>query len=313
MPSVLKRTASSAGSFNPRASLLSLSARDLLSTQVPGVEDKRLNIREGELASVFQLANKAESRADVVLRDGWDSKPLKNVVKGATQDGISNSAGCQEPHISISGDTTRSELIRRMPDGADENGFGNRFIYCYVFRTKLCPLGGPLTEWGEEILHLQKAVEFAKKQGCVGLTPSAKTTCVRLYMQTETNKLPGLAGKMTSRAAAHIRRLALIYAMLDMSSAVDTKHIRAAKLLWDYCEDSARYIFNGTTKGQIKFLQWFDKQTKPVTASFARDAFFHRNTKIERVKPFMDDLIRLELLEETNGVYHSLKTKKAND
>jgi hypothetical protein len=46
-----------------------------ISTLVPSVDDKRLCIREGELASVFLLAGKAESRADVVLRDRWDSKP----------------------------------------------------------------------------------------------------------------------------------------------------------------------------------------------------------------------------------------------
>ena len=42
--------------------------------KTPGVDDKRLCIREGELASVFQLASKQESRADIVLRDGWDGR-----------------------------------------------------------------------------------------------------------------------------------------------------------------------------------------------------------------------------------------------
>ena len=59
----------------------------------PGVEDKRLFIREGEAASIFQLATKKESRADIILRDGWDGLPLKNLVKGKT-DGINNSATC---------------------------------------------------------------------------------------------------------------------------------------------------------------------------------------------------------------------------
>jgi len=37
---------------------------------VPGVDDKRLCIREGEIASIFVLAGKPESRADIVMRDG---------------------------------------------------------------------------------------------------------------------------------------------------------------------------------------------------------------------------------------------------
>lgn len=98
------------------------------SVLVPGVRDKRLMIREPELASIFQLAGKTESRADIVLRDGWDSAPLHNRVKGKT-DGLSNSNACQFPHMSISADTTRHELIQKMPKGADQNGFGNRFLY----------------------------------------------------------------------------------------------------------------------------------------------------------------------------------------
>jgi len=88
---------------------------------VRGVQDKRLCIREGELASIFVLAGKPESRADIILRDGWDGKPLRNVVKGKGKDGFSNSAKCEEPHLSISADTTIHELQQKMPVGADEN------------------------------------------------------------------------------------------------------------------------------------------------------------------------------------------------
>ena len=278
-----------------------------IDTVVPGVNDKRLCIREGELASVFLLAGKAESRADVVLRDGWDSKPLKNVVKGKNQDGISNSAGCQEPHISISGDTTRSELVAKMPDGADDNGFGNRFLYTYVYRVQLCPLGGPEIDWANEISKLYDVIHFAQQQGCVGLTSSAKNTWMRMYLQIENNHLPGLAGKMTSRAAAHIRRLALIYAMLDQASSVDVKHLRAAQALWDYAEDSAQFIFNGTTKGQIKLLQWLEKQQQPVTLSNVREDFYQKHLKAERVKSIVADLVQLKRIQQTGDTYQIVK------
>lgn len=278
-------------------------SNSFVNTLVPGVDDKRLCIREGELASVFLLAGKAESRADVVLRDGWDSKPLKNIVKGQTKDGISNSAGCQEPHLSISGDTTRSELVSKMPEGADENGFGNRFLYAYVYRVQLCPLGGPEIDWTNEITKLYEVIEFAKQQRCVGLTSSAKNTWMRMYLHVENSHLSGLAGKMTSRAAAHIRRLALIYAMLDRSPAVDVKHLRSAQLLWGYCEDSAQYIFNGTTKTQIKLLQWLEKQQQPITLSTVRDDFYKRNEKADRVKMRMVDLVRLGHVQQTGDTY----------
>ena len=99
---------------------------------VPGVDDKRLCIREGEAASILVLASKPDSRADIILRDGWDGKVLRNVVKGNSRDGINSSAKCENPHLSISADTTISELRAKMPSGAEANGFGNRFLY-YVY------------------------------------------------------------------------------------------------------------------------------------------------------------------------------------
>jgi hypothetical protein len=274
---------------------------------VPGVEDKRLCVREGEMASIFLLASKTESRTDVVLRDGWDGKTLRNIVKGKNADGFSNSLICTEPHLSISGDTTRSELIAKMPDGADENGFGNRFLYVYVYRVQLCPLGGPEIDWSNDVLKLYDVIQFARKQGCVGLTPSARNKWLRMYAQIESNHLPGLAGKMTSRGAAHIRRLALIYAMLDQSPVVTVDHLGAAQKLWNYCEDSAQYIFNGTTKDQIKLFRWMEKQSEPMTLSTIREGFYKRNKKAEHIQNIVNDLIRTKLVKQSGDTYTLVK------
>jgi non-canonical (house-cleaning) NTP pyrophosphatase len=39
----------------------------------------------------------------------------------------------------------------------------------------------------------------------------------------------------------------MIYALLDESAVVRVEHLRAAMALWRYAEDSARYIFGGST------------------------------------------------------------------
>jgi hypothetical protein len=256
---------------------------------VPGVTDKRTCVREGELASIFQLASKGESRADIVLRDGWDGRALQNIVKGKSQDGISNSAQCSEPHLSISGDTTASELKRKMPDGSDQNGFGNRFLYCYVYRTKKCPLGGPEIDWSTEIVRLLQVVAFAKHQKYVPLTASANTLWKRMYLQLDEEKLPGMAGNMTARSAAHIRRLALILALIDLSDVVESKHLKAARRLWEYCEQSARFIFNGSTKEQDLIVDWVRKNG-PTTLTKIREDLFKRNKRIEWIKSQIDAL-----------------------
>jgi hypothetical protein len=258
----------------------------------PGVEDKRLFIREGEAASIFQLANKKESRADIILRDGWDGLPLKNLVKGKT-DGINNSAMCQEPHLSISGDTTRDELKRRMPDGADQNGFGNRFLYVFVYRVKMCPNGGPQLDWTNEVVQLHKAIQFARSVGYVPLTKAAHKMWSRMYVEieNEVGELPALPQAMCARGVAHVRRLALIFALLDMKDAVDSEHLQAAKKLWDYCMESARFIFSGETKEQVQIINWMRLHPGTVTVRQITDEVFNRHRKVEWVKTQLDGLI----------------------
>jgi len=252
---------------------------------VPGKSDKRMCIREGELASVFQLAGKKDSRVDIVLRDGWDGKPLHNLVKGRSE-GLSNSNSCREPHISISGDTTPSELKQKMPPGATENGFGNRFLYCFVYRTKCCPMGGPQIDWSVEMLKLHNAIESAKQVGVVGLAKAAESSWKNMYLQMDQvkNRLPGLAGQMTARKDAHIRRLALIIALLDECSVVETWHLRAAKKIWDYCEDSARFIFAGSTADQDKIITYIKSQKDGCTLGEIRREVFSDNKKADWVK-----------------------------
>jgi hypothetical protein len=53
---------------------------------------------------------------------------------------------------------------------------------------------------------------------------------------------PALLGAATSRAAAQLLRLSLIYALLDGSKIVRPQHLGAAREVWRYCEDSARYL-----------------------------------------------------------------------
>jgi len=270
----------------------------------PGVDDKRLYIREGEAASIFQLAAKKESRADIVLRDGWDGLPLKNLVKGMTE-GVNNSASCQEPHLSISGDTTRDELKRRMPDGADQNGFGNRFLYTYVHRVKLCPNGGPQLDWTDEIVQLHKIIQFARSVGYVPMTNAARKMWGRMYVkiEEEVGQLPALPQAMCARGVAHVRRIALILAILDMKDAVDSEHLQAAKKLWDYCQESARFIFAGETKEQVQIVNWMRLNPGPATVRQIVDEVFHRNRPVEWIKAQLDGLVVIGRLVVSNDSY----------
>ena len=50
-------------------------------------------------------------------------------------------------------------------------------------------------------------------------------------------------GAVTSRAEAQVRRLAVIYAVLDLADKVEIEHLEAALAVWDYSERSCRRVF----------------------------------------------------------------------
>jgi hypothetical protein len=233
------------------------------------------------------------SRADVVLRDGWDSKPLRNLVKGKSE-GLSNSNVCQFPHLSISADTTRDELKRKLPEGVDQNGFGNRFLYCYVRRVKLCPNGGPRLDWPDEMARLRNIITLNPDVEYVAVQRAAAKVWNRMYAQIEDElrRLPGLTAAMCARAAAHVRRLALIFCLLDGKDALETEHLQAAKRIWDYCQDSARYVFSGLTADQSRILGWIAKQSGPVTFSQIREDMYQRHKKADWIRAQVDGLLQ---------------------
>jgi hypothetical protein len=170
-------------------------------------------------------------------------------------------------------------LIRLLPEGADTNGFGNRFLYVSVVRVKLCPNGGPPLDGPSVLARLYEAITFARDIKYVGMSKAAAKLWNRMYseIEEELGRLPKLTASMSARAAAHIRRLALILCLLDKKDEIETDHLHAAKRIWDYCQDSARYIFSGLTADQSRILGWIAEQSGPVTVSMIREDLFKRN------------------------------------
>ncbi len=240
----------------------------------PGVDDKRLYVSEGEFAGVLAVAGRKDSILSTVIRNAWDHKTLRNTVKGSP-------AVCQNPHISISADITRDELLKLLSDSDRFNGFGNRFLWCFVERQGLKPHGGEQIDWSQEITELYKAVEFTKKQKRIFMDRSSREMWNRVYEELSED-IEGVIGAVTSRAEAQVLRLALIYAMLDCSDHIRVEHLKAARALWQYCEDSARIIFGGVLKSHQRILDFI--QTGPKTIREIQDVLFAKNRKVEDIQ-----------------------------
>jgi hypothetical protein len=177
-----------------------------------------------------------------LLRQGWDSDRLASLTKnGLTATGV---------HLSLVAHVTRAELLELLGALGVDNGVANRLLWVAVRRSKLLPFGGDRVDLNLKANKLALAVEQAQKGSPLEIPfddAAADLWGPGGVYKGLTADRPGLIGAVTGRAEAQVRRLALLYALLDFSPVVAEPHLLAALALWDYCERSCSWIFGEST------------------------------------------------------------------
>ncbi|MDP9359734.1 MAG: YfjI family protein, partial [Chloroflexota bacterium] len=203
----------------------------------PGIADKRLLAVEEEFSAVCRVATRDGNTLSETIRRAWDGKPLGNLTKNSP-------ARCGAPHVGILAHVTQAELLRVLDSTDAANGFGNRFLWVCVRRSKLLPEGGRLPDEAREALvaRTRAALQAARRLGEIRRDEEATALWAELYPDLSTAGT-GLFGAMTDRAEAHVLRLSLLYALADEARRIGVEHLAAALALWDYCAASARHIF----------------------------------------------------------------------
>lgn len=205
----------------------------------PGVSDKRLQVVEPEFSRVLKMASREGNILSEIIQQAWDSGNLRTMTKNSP-------ATATGAHISIVGHITQDELLRCLAETEQANGFGNRFLWLCVRRSKCLPddedrrldpkVVGELQE------RIKSAVEFARNVGEMRRDEHARLAWRAVYNRLSDAK-PGLMGAMIARSEAQVLRLSMIYALLDKSTVIGLEHLKAALALWEYCEHSVRFIF----------------------------------------------------------------------
>ncbi len=205
-----------------------------------GAPDKRLMVQEGEFASVLRRMKREGNTLSPVMRTLWDRGMARTITKA-------NAERATDAHVSIVGHITREELRRELTATDAANGFANRFLFACTKRSKRLPHGGSLEDaaLGELAGRLREALRAAGVQGVLGLSPAADALWVSEYEALSEGR-PGLYGAVIGRAEAQVRRLAVVYALLDQNTVVEEPHLQAALALWRYCDDSARHTFGAS-------------------------------------------------------------------
>lgn len=206
-----------------------------------GVVDKRLLVIEPELASVLDRMRRDGNTLSAVLRQAWDGGKLDTLVKN-------NRATATDAHAGLIGHITVEELRPKLSATEQANGFANRFIWLYARRSKELPFGGEpeSVEWDPYVKRLRDALRSGSAAGSLDMDSEARALWKEEYAQLSAGRV-GRLGAVTARGPAQVRRLAVIYALLDGASGstpiVTAGHLRAALTLWKYSCESAAFIF----------------------------------------------------------------------
>jgi hypothetical protein len=122
-----------------------------------GIADKRLSVMEGEFANVLKVMSREGNTLSPVIRSAWDSGNLRSMTKNSE-------ARATDAHISITGHITRDELRRLLTETESANGFGNRFLWLAVRRSKCLPEGGNIDSENLNDLVMRRLIRHCDRR-----------------------------------------------------------------------------------------------------------------------------------------------------
>jgi predicted transcriptional regulator len=225
--------------------------------------DRRLVLLETEFGRLLARMKSFPDLVDI-LKQAYDGDRLLNRTSDRDRWLTATRA-----HISVIGHVTPDVLADRLSLTDLASGFGNRFLFLTVARSKSLPRGGRLDpdRYDQLVDQVADALEFVNELAFADLDPISLHLYDYFGMQPQqelhrsdafldrwdglyeelNRRRPGAVGQLLQRGHTHVLRLAVCYALADRSKTVDLPHLEAAEAVWRYCASSAREVFGGLT------------------------------------------------------------------
>lgn len=193
-------------------------------------------IYESEFAQVLKQNERSGNTLSPTLRDCWDGKRLGVITK-------KNPAVASNHSVGIIAHITEYELKTSLSKTEKANGFANRFLFAYVERSKVLPFGGSVDDEKIKALCVKLSNNISTAgEGEIKFGDDAKSLWEQEY-EYLTEGLIGVKGALTARMAPQTIRLAMIFAILDGTKIINSKHLCGALALIEYVKDSIDYIY----------------------------------------------------------------------
>lgn len=252
-----------------------------------GVSDKRLYLVQEEFGSMLKIMGREGNSLSGMIRDAWDGNDLAPLTKNSL-------VRATKPHIVIVGHVTDDEIRKELKETERCNGFGNRFVWLSVRRSKVMPFPPARKEARlfELANRLRDAGTFAHTIRTVVWSDEGKAIWEQVYPNLSEGR-PGPVGALLGRAEAHVGRLAGLYALLDQQLLIEKAHVEAALALWNYSEASVELIFGSqgsTAKDEHTLLVGLVREGQ--LADTAISMLFGRNRTAQELEKVKQSLLR---------------------
>lgn len=259
---------------------------DFIDYTEPGALDPlhRLLIRYSEFSEYLQVMAREGNSLSPTLRNAFDGSDLST-------NGKTNPCNADVHHIGFLAGITATECRELMSPRELANGFANRFLWIIAHSAR--DIANPPTIQIPEpiIARLKSAVGFARKERRIDFDEQAAQAWAAVYPLLK-HRPENHVGQATSRARVHVRRLALVYAVLDCSPVVTVDHLRAALAVWQFAEESAWYLFGAAIRDDDALLIAFIRESGgTATRTEVSYQHFQRNKSEEDIDAIRDRLL----------------------
>lgn len=270
--------------------------------EVPPIDDKRLWVVESEFSNILHQGKRDGNTLSSALRDAWDGVSIRPAIKSAR-------VWASNPHIALSGAITPSELLNVIERRELTNGFASRILIFWSERKRLedDPTATPPETVRALAVRAAKIIEFArgdypmmKDTRAMRLDDDARTLYKRLYRGELNRHTDGeILMALLERRAPMLLRLAMLFALTDLTLVISTRHIKAALAWVRYWSDSVRFIFSGmadtegaTERGELgeQIIGFLKKQGEVDRWEIVRDCF-SGHMSATKIDGALDDLL----------------------
>jgi len=251
----------------------------------PGVEDKRLFVLDEEFSGVLANTKREGNTLSQIIRRAWDNGNFDPLTKNSKIRATCAQVGWVS-HITL------NELNAKLGITEGFNGFANRILWACVRRNGAEAFPEPMPENELQAIQLRLLEVLAvTKEGCeMKLSDEARAAWGNKYYAKLSQDRPGLVGCVTNRGEAQTLRLAMAYALLDGETTISLDHLEAGLAVWEYCEQSAKYIFHGRMEDSTTQTILDALKQGPMTGTEIH-GLFENNANGDKLKNALHELM----------------------